>query len=279
MTLNKRLLISSVLLAATAVTIFTINKSADAVEICDNTGQNTISAQVDPKNGEAQISNASDSCAYKVGVASFRQTANAKELYDVKYGVVKKNDTLDLNIEVPTDNYQYETFVGDLDNRRNIATEDETSSESEGSTPIPTNQPNILLTPTTAPTATVAPTGVPSVTDIPTPTVTPTNTPTPISETTVTPTPTPVYQIINNNNNTNNNTNEQRIIIEEGGTTREVYVENGRGGEVLSTRRGQPVYAAPKKITSTPNTGPEAFSLLAFIPTGIAGYLLRKKLR
>ena len=264
MTLNKRLVISSVLLTLTVVTIFTLNKSAEAVEVCDNTGQNTVSAQTDPKNGESQITNSSDSCAYKVGVASFRQTADSKELYDVKYGVVKKNETLAINIEVPENKYQYETFVGDLYNRQNITTKDSDTPRSD--IPTPTDSPlasTITQAPTSVPTVTVHPTATP--TDEPAATATPTLT----AENT--PIPTPVVQIVNNNNNTNNNTNEQRIIIEDNG--------RGSSGDVLSvTDRGRPVYAPPQKISSTPNTGPEMLSLLALIPTGIAGLLLRRKI-
>ena len=41
------------------------------------------------------------------------------------------------------------------------------------------------------------------------------------------------------------------------------------------TKGGLPVMPEPKSTTS-PSTGPEALSLLALIPSGIAGYLLRK---
>jgi uncharacterized repeat protein (TIGR01451 family) len=45
---------------------------------------------------------------------------------------------------------------------------------------------------------------------------------------------------------------------------------------VIKTKGGLPVMPAPKIIT-TPPTGPEMLPLLALIPTGIAGFILRRK--
>jgi uncharacterized repeat protein (TIGR01451 family) len=44
----------------------------------------------------------------------------------------------------------------------------------------------------------------------------------------------------------------------------------------ITTKAGLPVYPAPV-ITTTPSTGPEMLPFLALIPTGIAGFILRKK--
>jgi len=310
MTRNKRLLISSFLLIITAVTLISLNHNVEAVEICDISSEHTITAETNPNDGTAQITNASDRCAYKVGVASFKEAEapadDSKKLYDVKYGVVKKNDTLALNIEVPDCNSRYEAFVGDIDKHTDINSEAGKPCNDEANTQITEDDPSTIPTITTTPTVTNAPTltptTVPSVTStqvtptILTPTVTSTPTPpaTPITENTSDPTPqpeadqslaetpTPAIQIINNNNNTNNNHNEQRIIIEENGRTRELVVENGRAswGEVLSvTTKGQPVYRAPQHIATTPGTGPEAIPLLMLVPTGLTGYIIRKKLQ
>lgn len=45
-----------------------------------------------------------------------------------------------------------------------------------------------------------------------------------------------------------------------------------------TTKGGLPVMTEPKSQT-TPATGPESFSLLALIPTGISGFLLRRHLK
>lgn len=45
---------------------------------------------------------------------------------------------------------------------------------------------------------------------------------------------------------------------------------------VTTTKGGFPILA-PVQITSSPSTGPEAIGLFALIPTGIAGWFLRKK--
>lgn len=44
-----------------------------------------------------------------------------------------------------------------------------------------------------------------------------------------------------------------------------------------TTGKGGPVVQPPVKVTSTPQTGPEMFSLIALIPTGAAGLILRRK--
>lgn len=44
----------------------------------------------------------------------------------------------------------------------------------------------------------------------------------------------------------------------------------------LCIQKGLQVFSAPK-VTTTPSTGPEALSLLALIPTGIVGFLTRRK--
>jgi uncharacterized repeat protein (TIGR01451 family) len=43
-----------------------------------------------------------------------------------------------------------------------------------------------------------------------------------------------------------------------------------------ATKGGLPIHPTPN-VTTNPNTGPEALSLLALIPTGIAGLMLKKK--
>lgn len=47
-------------------------------------------------------------------------------------------------------------------------------------------------------------------------------------------------------------------------------------GNPATTKGGLPVYP-PAKVTTTPSTGPEAFSLIALIPSAVGGMLLRRK--
>ena len=47
--------------------------------------------------------------------------------------------------------------------------------------------------------------------------------------------------------------------------------------EVLPATKGGLKVLPPQKVTATPSTGPEALALIALIPTGLAGYFLRKR--
>ncbi|MCL5746958.1 MAG: hypothetical protein M1277_01605, partial [Patescibacteria group bacterium] len=46
--------------------------------------------------------------------------------------------------------------------------------------------------------------------------------------------------------------------------------------QTTTTKGGLTVLPAPK-IVATPSTGPEALPLLALLPTGFIGFLIRKK--
>lgn len=46
-----------------------------------------------------------------------------------------------------------------------------------------------------------------------------------------------------------------------------------------TTKGGKTLYATPANVATNPNTGPEALALIALIPVGISGFLLRKKIK
>lgn len=273
-TVNKRLLVSSLLLTGAVIGGVNFGMSANA-DTCNNYDRNKgkLTAEVNLKNGKSKIINTSDNCSYQVGVASFKifnkQTGHPQELYDVKYGVVKKNDTLTLNIQVPNCAYQFDTFVGKIGDRQGIdhvndgrRVMDKPECKENKPTPKPTKTPT--------PTPTSNPTPTPTVTVTPTITVTPTVTVTPTDQPTVTPTPaTNTGGNTNNNNNNNENINEVNVNVNN---TSESKTEIVR--EVLDTT----VYPADT-ITETPDTGAGLLSFATLIPSGLAGLLLRKKIK
>lgn len=275
-TVNKRLLVSSILLIGSVIGGINFGMSANA-DTCNNYDRNKgkLTAEVDLKNGKSKITNTSDNCSYQVGVASFKifnkQTGHPQELYDVKYGIVKKNDSITLNIKVPNCAYQFDTFVGKVgdregidhvnDGRRNL-----NKDVCKEDKPTPTKTP----TPTVTPTVTATPT--PTVTVTPTITVTPTVTvtPTPTNQPSVTPTPTTnTGGNTNNNNNNNENINEVKVNVNNTNETKTVHVK-----EVLDTT----VYPV-KTVTSTPDTGADLLSYITLLPSGLAGFLLKKKIK
>lgn len=283
-TVDKRLLVSSILLTGSVIGGVNFGMSANA-DTCNNYDRNKgkLTAEVDLKNGKSKITNTSDNCSYQVGVASFKifnkQTGHPQELYDVKYGIVKKNDSITLNIKVPNCAYQFDTFVGKVgdregidhvnDGRRNL-----NKDVCKEDKPTPTKTPTPTSTPTVTPTMTVTPT--PTVTATPTIAVTPTvtATPTPTNQPSVTPTPTTnTGGNTNNNNNNNDNSNENNNEVNVNvNNTNESKTEIVR--EVLDTT----VYPA-KTVTSTPDTGAGLLSFATLIPSGLAGFLLKKKIK
>lgn len=285
--MNKRLFVSSILLTGSVLGAVNFSFSVDAADICNNydRSKGKVWAEVDLKDGRSKIHNESDKCAYNVGVASFKmfdKNGNKQELYDVKYGVVKKNDTLTLNIKVPNCAYQFDTFVtknqGDMSNRegidhvndgrrntnKDVCREDKPTPTVVPPTPTPTFVPT--ATPTRVPTAT--PTVTPTPSHVPTSTPTPTRTPTPTITPTVnpswTPTPTPTV-------NPSWTPTPTPTTPPSGPTATPTPQVLG------TTKGGQPVYET-KPTQQTPNTGPEAIALFSLIPSGLAGFILRRKI-
>lgn len=75
--------------------------------------------------------------------------------------------------------------------------------------------------------------------------------------------------------NKDTRSDKARICIEKVVTTQPVP---GKGGQpVQPGKPGQPIVYPPSKTPITPPTGPEMLGLLGLIPSGIAGYFLRKK--
>lgn len=268
--INKRLLISSLLLTGTVFGAVRFGTSVNAANTCNNydRDKSKLYAEVDLKDGKSKITNKSDKCAYEVGVASFKifnkKTGHPQELYDVKYGVVKKNSSLTLNIKVPNCAYQFDTFVGKVgdrdgidhmnDGRRNL---NKPECKEDKPTPKPTKTPTPTKTVTPTPTTTVTPTPTDA-----TPTATPTMT--------VTPTPSNAGGTTIINNNTNNNNNENNVEVNP-------HIENNVTVEdddedVLDTT----VYNAPS-VSKTPDTGAGLLSLISLVPSGLAGFILRRK--
>ena len=103
-------------------------------------------------------------------------------------------------------------------------------------------------TPTICPTETPTPTEVPSPTPTTEPTITPTATATPVPQQTQTQT------------QTTNVYNTQ--IVET---------------KVIETTKGGHAVYAPKPIKRTPDTGAEAIAFLSLIPSGLTGFILRRK--
>ncbi|MBI4084857.1 MAG: hypothetical protein HY431_03030, partial [Candidatus Levybacteria bacterium] len=67
-TVNKRLLVSSILLTGAVIGGINFGLSADA-DTCNNYDRDKgkLTAEVDLKDGRAKIKNTSDKCAYNVG--------------------------------------------------------------------------------------------------------------------------------------------------------------------------------------------------------------------
>jgi cytoskeletal protein RodZ len=150
-------------------------------------------------------------------------------------------------------------------NLRANATDEPTPAPSSALTEAPTPIPSASPEPTNAEISqTPAPTEI-------APTISPTTMPSPTTEVIEeedavqgAQVSAPNVQVVNNNNNTNTNNNEQRIYLEA------PQITNVTSG-------GNPVYEEPYYIEESPSTGPESLSLLGLLPTGIVGYLLRRK--
>lgn len=328
--MNKRLLISSILLVSAVLGIANFTTTATAQDICQNydRSKGRVYAEVDLKDGKAKITNESKNCAYNVGVASFKIMSknhpDQQELYDVKYGVVGKNSKLTLNIKVPHCAFQFDTFVpqtaGQLQPREGIdhvndgrrvmdrpacdeqptptptaiptatPTRVPTATPTRVPTASPTRVPSKTPTPTHRPTHTPTPTRHPSKT--PTPTYRPTHTPTPTAtpNPSYTPTLTPTYgptatpTLTPTNGPTATPTNNPtatptNIVITATPTPQVIIVTKVVEKQVLGTTKGgQTVYQTPQVVT-TPGTGPETLALFSLIPSGIAGFILRRKIR
>lgn len=287
--MNKRLFVSSLLLTGAVIGAVNFTWTAEARNVCSNYDRKkeTLTAEVDLNGGKSRIKNTSDRCAYKVGVASYKifnkKTGHPQELYDVKYDIVGKNDSITLNIKVPHCAFQFDTFVGELgdkdgidhvnDGRRNLNREvcrNENPTPTRVPTNIPTPTSTPTVTPTTVPTATptnaptATPTPIHNPTSTPTPTQGPTATPTPTVNPSWTPTPTPTSNPMYTPTPTPTNP-------PSGPTATPTPQILG------TTKGGQPVYET-KPTKQTPSTGAETVALFSLIPSGLAGFFLRRKI-
>lgn len=226
---------------------------------------NDLKANINYNDGTANVKNDSDKCSYDVGLASYKihkGGREAQELFDQDHGRVKPHDNVRLNVRVPNCDFQLDVFQGDViehfdqgkdrtyhgkDRFIDGGTRNKKSCDTEKPSPKPSEEPTVPPKPIVTPKPSEKPNPVPSAV-----------------------TPTQPVQIINNNNNQNNNTNEQSVIVKE---------VKGTSDVVTVTDNGTPVYTAPTTTTKTPDTGTEIFSLLSLVPSGLAGFLLRKKLK
>lgn len=72
--------------------------------------------------------------------------------------------------------------------------------------------------------------------------------------------------------------NQVQAITNQGATAQDnaqFCIEKGLPAPVVTTKGGFPVFP-PTDVTTAPTTGPESLALLALIPAGISGLLLRK---
>lgn len=265
-TTNKRLLLTSILLLGSTFGLIQTTTTAEAVETCQNydRSKGRLWAEVDLKEGKTKIHNESDKCAYNVGVASFKmmdKNGNEQELYDVKYGVIKKNDTLTLNIQVPNCAYQFDTFVTKTAEQLSPREGIDHVNDGRRNTNKPVCKEN-------KPEPTATPTGIP--TAIPTRTPTMPATPTPTSVPTAIPTAQPTISPVQSQTQTQHQ--EQTVNIQN-----EKVVEYKTTEQVITTTKGGQTVYQPQAVTKTPDTGAEMLAYLAMIPSTIGGVILRKK--
>lgn len=279
---SKRLLVSTVLLTGSVFGMVNFSSGANAANVCNNYDRDKgkLTGEVELNKGFVKVTNTSNNCSYEVTVASFKifnkQTFHPQEEFDSKTKIVRPNDSVGFDVRVPDCSYQLDAYVGDNGKREGIPFVNGGDSRRRNlDKHVCQDDKEPKPTPTATPTATKVP---------PTKTPTPTRTPTPTVSVTpiVTVTPTPGNTGGNTNNNTNTNTNDNTVNVNpviENKVTNTVNSTNSTHTteRIIETKGGTTVYLAPE-VKKTPDTGAGSLSLLSLLPTGLAGFLLRKKI-